>query len=206
MARSQQSGAGWWQRLAGGLHARRERQAATEALYRTVVGQAREPFLFAEFQVPDTREGRLEMVLLHAVLVLRRLQLEGEAGRALAQALFDLMFADIDQHMREWGVGDLSVGKQVKRVAESFYARAAAVEPALAAADAEALVPILTRNVYGGGDAHLASARRLAGYLVEQAAWLQRLPVDPRLGRLAFRPSSPTAPGPGDNALQKPPD
>ena len=130
-------------RLRTGLAGRSARQAAAHALYLRLVARARDPFLFRTLGVPDTREGRLESVLLHAMLVMRRLQREGEPGQRLAQALFDLMFADIDRHMREWGVGDLSVGKRVKAVAQSFYAQAGAAEPALTTGDAAALVPVL---------------------------------------------------------------
>jgi cytochrome b pre-mRNA-processing protein 3 len=191
VAGEQQSAAGWWQRLTGGVQARRERRSAAETLYASLVRQAREPFLFAELEAPDTREGRLEMVLLHAVLVLRRLQQEGEAGRTLAQVLFDLMFADIDQHLREWGVGDLSVGKEVKKVAQTFYARAAAMEPGLADGEPESLVPVLLRNLYGDDEGSIGPARGLATYLVGQSAWLREQSVDLRQGRILFRATSP---------------
>jgi cytochrome b pre-mRNA-processing protein 3 len=169
---------------------RRHRRAIVYRLYTALVAQARAPFLFTELAVPDTREGRLESLSLHAILLLRRLQAEGAEGRALAQELFDLMFADIDQHMREWGVGDLSVGKQVKRVAETFYARASALDAGLAAGEPEWLVEPLARNVYGdlaGGDA----ARRLSAYLLRQEAWLARLQGTPLLaGELRFDPAA----------------
>lgn len=186
MAEEQQAGGGWLQRVAAALEARNGRQAAAKLLYAALVRQAREPFLFAELQVPDTRDGRLEMVLLHAVVVMRGLQQAGEPGVALSQALFDWMFADIDQHLREWGVGDLSVGKQVKRIAQVFYARAAALDPALAAADPEPLVPVLLHNVYGGDQSGLAPARALARYLVDQAAALRAQPGELLAGRPAF--------------------
>jgi cytochrome b pre-mRNA-processing protein 3 len=88
------------------------------------------------------------MVGLHAILVMRRLRAEGRQGRIAAQALFDLMFQDVDGHLREWGVGDLSVGKQVKRLAHNFLGRAAALDPLLDGADPAALEAVLQRNVY----------------------------------------------------------
>jgi cytochrome b pre-mRNA-processing protein 3 len=172
----------WWRRLATALGGeggaeRRRRRAAALALYRALVERARDPFLFERLGVPDTREGRLEAVMLHAILVMRRLQTAGGAGRALSQELFDLMFADIDQHMREWGVGDLSVGRNVKKVAQTFYARAAALEPALADGDPDALVPVLARNVYGVEPTEAPpAALGLGRYLVGQAARLRGQP------------------------------
>jgi cytochrome b pre-mRNA-processing protein 3 len=182
-------------RLRTGLAGRSARQAAAHALYLRLVAQARDPFLFRALGVPDTREGRLESVLLHAMLVMRRLQREGEPGRRLAQALFDLMFADVDRHMREWGVGDLSVGKRVKAVARSFYAQAGAAEPALASGDAAALVPLLARNVYEADPTAVPRAGELAAYILEQAAWLDGLPAAALLaGEATFRSAESPAP------------
>ncbi len=187
----------WWRRVAGDVRtrqaARRARRETAHALYHALVTQAREPAFYAELGVPDTREGRLEMVMLHAILVVRRLRGEGLAGRELAQALFDLMFDDIDRHMREWGVGDLSVGKHVKRVAQTFYARAGALEPALQdGGDTQALVTVLARNLYGRDEAAgEAGTRRLAGYLAAQAEALDGRPgADLLAGRLLWAPAA----------------
>jgi cytochrome b pre-mRNA-processing protein 3 len=147
-------------RRAGGLavwaERRRARRAHAEAahrLYDEVVKQARTPRLYSELGVPDTPEGRFEMVALHAALLMRRLRAAGGPGRALGQALFDLMFADMDASMRELGVGDLGVGKQVQRLAGQFYARLAALDDAFGKDDMSALGPILRANVYHGGPA-----------------------------------------------------
>jgi cytochrome b pre-mRNA-processing protein 3 len=142
-------------RRAGGLAAwaerRRAHAEAAHRLYDEVVKQARTPRLYSELGVPDTPEGRFEMVALHAALLIRRLRAAGGPGRALGQALFDLMFADMDASMRELGVGDLGVGKQVQRLAGQFYARLAAVDDAFGKDDMSALDPILRANVYHGG-------------------------------------------------------
>lgn len=200
--------ASWWRRLTTGAKARRARRAAAMQLYRAIVAQAREPFLYAGLGAPDTREGRLELVALHAILAIRRLRTEGAAGRDLAQELFDTHFADVDRLLREWGVGDLSVGKHVKRVAQSFYARAAALEPGLRDGDARALAPALARNVFGTGDGAVgakdesgggqgdvarawaeAKGEALARYLLAQAAVLADQPAGPLLaGQVRFAP------------------
>lgn len=212
-----QAGAGaapvpWWRRavagVAAGRRARRVRRETAAALYRGIVARARDPGFYAELGVPDTREGQLEMVILHAILAVRRLQAEALEGRELAQALFDLMFDDVDRHMREWGVSDLSVGKHVKRVAQTFYARAGAVEQALQAGDTEALLPVLARNVYGRDEAvGDAATLRLARYLVAQAAALAPQPgADVLAGRIAWSPDIPPA-GEADGAHpQRDPD
>ena len=124
-----------------------------------VVNEARTPRLYGELGVPDTPEGRFEMVALHAALLIRRLRAEAAAGHALGQALFDLMFADMDASMRELGVGDLGVGKQVKRLAGQFYARLAALDGAFGGGDRALSSRCCGANVYHGGPA----AERRAG-------------------------------------------
>ena len=125
---------GWrrlWQRLRHASRARDARRQVAEQLYHAVVKQARRPVWYRELGVPDTPEGRFEMIALHAALVLRRLRREGMAGQALGQLLFDAMFVDLDGSLRELGVSDLSVGKYIKRLAGNFYARLAALDEGL---------------------------------------------------------------------------
>jgi cytochrome b pre-mRNA-processing protein 3 len=146
---------GWrrlWQRLrhAGRAHDARRRVAGQ--LYHSVVKQARRPVWYRDLGVPDTPEGRFEMIALHVALVLRRLRGEGMAGQSLGQQLFDAMFVDLDGSLRELGVSDLSVGKYVKRLAGNFYARLAALDEGLGDATSEGrpLHAMLRANVYAG--------------------------------------------------------
>ena len=127
------------------------RRNVAELLYRDLVNQARMPLFYRELGVPDTPEGRFEMVSLHVALVVRRLRAAGAPGSALAQELFDLMFADMDESLRHIGIGELSVGKQIKRLAGHFYARLHALDRALTAVPAAPLAPMLSTNVYHGG-------------------------------------------------------
>lgn len=164
------------------------RRRAAERLYSALVSQARTPALFGTLGVPDTPEGRFEALALHAALVIRRLRFAGPAGQALGQELFDLMFIDVDVNLRELGVGDLSVGKYVKRLARNFYARLAVLDAALAGADGDAVVPMLEANVYRGGqppsEVQLAA---LADYLWATAAALEAQDVDRLLaGEVSF--------------------
>ena len=101
----------------------RARREVAERVYRDLVKQARTPLFYRDLGVPDTPEGRFEMVGLHAALVVRRLRSAGAPGSALAQELFDLLFADVDEGLRHIGIGDLAVGKHVRRLAGYFYAR-----------------------------------------------------------------------------------
>ncbi len=119
-----------------------------QALYLAVVEQARRSEFYRDSGVPDTIDGRFDMILLHAFLLLRRLRGTGKRGDRLAQALFDAMFADMDRNLREMGVGDLSVGKRVKKMVAAFYGRIAAYDSGLDT-DEAALGAALGRNLYG---------------------------------------------------------
>ncbi len=129
-----------WSKRQVGLDPRPSPLAASaDALYAAAVGQARRPEFYLHLGVPDTPDARLELIQLHVILLLRRLQRGSEADQALGQALFDAFFLDLDRSLREGGVGDLSVGKWIKKLGQQFYARVAAVEGALEQDDEAAL-------------------------------------------------------------------
>ena len=135
-------------------------------LYGAAVAAARDPFLYATVGVPDTLDGRFDLVGLHVFLVIRHLQTQPRPGPELAQAVFDAMFRDMDVNLREMGVGDLSVGTKVKLMWEAFHGRATAYAAALDADDGAALQAALVRNVWRGattgGDPALLAAIVLA--------------------------------------------
>src|SRR3954470_5263083 len=131
-----------------------------EAIYGMIVTQAREPLFYRDLGVPDTVNGRFDLLLLHLWLVLRRLKSVG-SGTALSQALFDHFCSDMDDNLREMGVGDLTVPKRMQKFGEAFYGRAAAYDRALEAG-AEPLAQALCKNILDGAD--IGHARQLAAY------------------------------------------
>ncbi|NJM30928.1 MAG: ubiquinol-cytochrome C chaperone [Rhizobiales bacterium] len=141
-------------------------------LYGAIVAAARHPSHYADLGVADTVDGRFEMVCLYLYLVLARLK--GENREEFRGELTDEFFADMDRALREMGVGDLSVGKKVRRMAESFYGRVSAYEAA--GEDEAALAPALARNVYAESDARHAPA--LAARARSVARKLASLPVE----------------------------
>ena len=112
----------------------RPARLAGEALYEAATHQARQPAFYARLQAPDTVEGRFELYTLHVVLLLHRLKGLDTGTAAIAQALFDAYLQALDDALREMGVGDLSVGKKMRKLGEAFYGRAKAYDAALAAA------------------------------------------------------------------------
>jgi len=129
------------------------------------------------------------MIVLHAYIVIRRLRELGEEGGRIAQSLFDQMFADMDRNLREIGVGDLSVGKQVKRMAKRFYGSVEAYDRGLAADDDDALSTALERNVIGREGEPTKAARALALYLRREIGALENAGDRELLaGRIDFGP------------------
>jgi cytochrome b pre-mRNA-processing protein 3 len=142
---------------------RRNSQARTiHALYGAIVAQARSVAFYADYRVPDTVEGRFDLIVLHLVLLLNRLGRSAEAWRGLGQELFDAFCGDLDANLREMGVGDLAVPKRMQAFAEAFYGRQAAYLAALEAADQRVFEKALARNIFPGGDE--AGTAQLARY------------------------------------------
>ncbi len=150
--------------LRGGRH-----QRAAHELYCRLVAAARAPYFYTTLAVPDTLDGRFDLVGLYAFLVIRRLQAAPPPGPAVAQAVFDAMFSDMDLNLREMGVSDLSVGKRVKQMWEAFHGRATAYQGPLAAGDAALLAEALARNVWRGAADPDAAARLARLALAEDA-------------------------------------
>jgi cytochrome b pre-mRNA-processing protein 3 len=154
---------------------RRDPRARTiAALYGAIVAQARRPVFYAVLGVPDTVEGRFEMVALHLALLCRRLGRDGAAGRPLSQGVFDMFCRDMDDHLREMGVSDLRVPKTMRKLGEAFYGRLDAYDRALAEESDRALAVALARNVLDGAS---AAAPRLAAYVRAAARRLDAVPL-----------------------------
>ena len=139
-----------------------------EAIYGMIVTQAREPLFYRDLAVPDTVNGRFDLLVMHLWIVLHRLR-PVEGGAELSQALFDLFCADMDANLREMGVGDLTVPKRMRTIGEAFYGRVAAYDRAFSEG-AESLAQALCRNILDGQ--HIDQARRLSAYAAAAIASL----------------------------------
>ncbi len=135
---------------------------ATE-LYGRLVAQARTPAFYAGHGAPDTPEGRLELIVLHLVLLLRRLSKEGEASSGLAQAVSEAFVTDMDDCMREMGVSDISVARKVKKAAAALFDRGRDYGAALDTGDRATLSALVATHIHGTAEP-AAGARRIAAY------------------------------------------
>lgn len=137
---------------------------AATALYEAVVAQARQPAFYLRCGLPDSLDGRFEMIALHSFIVLRRLRALGEAADEVAQVFVDTLVLDLDRSLREMGVGDLGVGKRVKRMAAGFHGRITAYDQGLASGPEE-LEAALRRNVFGTTSPEPWQVSAMAAYL-----------------------------------------
>ncbi|MBR0705046.1 ubiquinol-cytochrome C chaperone family protein [Bradyrhizobium liaoningense] len=131
-----------------------------EAIYGMIVTQAREPIFYRDLGVPDTVNGRFDLLLLHLWLLLRRLRTV-QSATELSQALFDRFCEDMDDNLREMGVGDQTVPKRMRAFGEAFYGRVQAYDQAMEG-DGEALAAAICKNILNG--AGMDQARQLAAY------------------------------------------
>lgn len=156
------------------LFAPSRRARVCQALFAHVTAAARDPAYFGDGKTPDTPDGRFEVLTLFSFLLFRRLKGEGPEAEEVSQEVFNALFKSFDQALRDLGVGDLSVGKRIRKLAESFYGRIAVYDAALDSPDADALADALARNVLGqdSADAGGAFARELAE---SGRAWLEAL-------------------------------
>jgi cytochrome b pre-mRNA-processing protein 3 len=143
-------------------------------LYGAIVAQARLPVFYLR-GVPDTVDGRFDLIVLHLFLVTRRLEKGTPHSVGLARALFDHFCRDLDDNLREMGVSDLAVPRRMRDFASAYFGRAKAYERALAG-EAD-LAAALARNVFSRDNADVG-AQWLASYMTQQAAALDREPLE----------------------------
>lgn len=153
------------------------REVIAQRLYAALTAQARRPDFYRSCGIPDTIDGRFEMVTLHAFLLFRRLKGHGEKAGAVAQAVYDVMFGDFDASVREMGAQDLGVGRRIKFMTEAMNGRFAAYEAGLAQGQAQ-LELALKRNLYGTTEPVEECLKRMADYMRRADAELAALPVD----------------------------
>lgn len=154
------------------LFKRKQPTAEAGLAYDRIVTQARLPYFYLAGGVPDTLDGRFDLVVLHAFLVMNRTNGQGEAAERFGQTLFDIMFSDMDANLRSIGVSDLRVGKKVKEMARAFYGRSVAYRDALADPDEDVLRESLRRNLYRQIDADDNAVTSMADYARSQALTL----------------------------------
>ncbi|MDX2095075.1 MAG: ubiquinol-cytochrome C chaperone family protein [Alphaproteobacteria bacterium] len=153
--------------------------AGVEATYIALLAAARNPFFYEDLGVPDTLDGRFELIVLHLFLLQHRL-VEPRADTtttAFAQFLSEAFFNDMDNSLRELGVADTGVSKRIKKMGAAYHGRLQAYSAGLA--DATVLRAALARNLYGTvAQGDVALLDRLGRYVETMAARLAQSEVD----------------------------
>ena len=181
------------------LKRRLDRGQTARKLYGSIVTQARRRAFYADWRVPDTPQGRFEMILLHLALMVRRLTREGAAGQRLARALNEEFIADMDDTMREMTFGDLAVPREIKQVTAALLDRHEAYSAALSMPDDARLQETLAAQLQYLGAGGQLGIVGLAGYMRRAASMLDR----ERGARVLAgdhhwpEPDSPARPSPG---------
>ncbi len=156
-------------------------------LYEEVVKQARQSIFYSELKVPDTPDGRYDMIMIHAFLLLYRLKKDHRATATISQTVFDLLFEDMDKNLREMGFGDVGVSNRVKDMAKAFYGRIAAYEDGLSCAG-DQLETAIKRNVYRNTSVAQEKIAKLCDYIRGEADNLAAQSTKELLdGKLVFR-------------------
>ncbi len=174
----------------------RDQRAATD-LYSHIIRQARQPEFYAGFAVPDTLDGRFDMVVLHVFLVMRRLKGHSDAA-GCARSLIEVATADFERSLRELGAGDQGISRRVATMAGGMRGRLKAYDAALAGED-QALEIALDNNLYGTVlETKPETLSIMAGYVRRQSESLAAQPLDDLLaGKIRFD-EPPEVPKTGD--------
>jgi cytochrome b pre-mRNA-processing protein 3 len=164
-----------------GFFRRKNQDNQVAALYANIVKRARHPSFYKFGEVNDTFDGRFELLSLHVHIVLRDLRRRGLGREAQGQALFDTFFQDLDQGLRESGVGDMGISKKIRRMAEAFYGRAAAYDDVMIGSPCsheslEELTQMINRNFFDG--AKIKPAENLAAYVIALDKFLSKAALD----------------------------
>lgn len=167
-----------------------EENKAAKRLYDSIVKQARQKEFYSSYSVPDTVEGRFEMVALHLFLFVQRLKSENQKDHNVGKLVLETFFSEMDATLREMGVGDMGVPKKMRKISDSFFGRAYSYSEALESGDIEQLKKAIERNIY----AYYQGEKKIDGsysendltgiseYILESYKAVCKNPIDELLG------------------------
>ena len=168
------------------------------ALYGAAAVQARRAEFYRDAAVPDTLDGRFELLILHLALIMLRLRtVRGRDSARMRQHLFDFLGADMDRNLREMGIGDMGISRRVKAMGQAFYGRLASYDSALTQPESArrgALMTALDKNLYGTVPTVPEALCRMADYIAQSHAMLDLCPYEKLLrGAFVFENPSQTS-------------
>ncbi len=150
---------------------RRIRNAAP--LYAAIVARGREPHWYLEGDVPDTMDGRFDMIAAVLTTVLLRIEADPDSA-VTGVALTECFIEDMDAQLREQGIGDVGLGKYVGQMVSMLGGRLTAYREGLASGD---LAPALARNLYRGTPPGPMALAHVAGTLTHLSEQVRAVPI-----------------------------
>ena len=158
-------------------------------LYTIVINQARRKEFYLNYGVADTIDGRFDMILLHSYLLFNRLKTNPKKTKKIAQAVFDLMFADMETNLRELGVGDIGVSHRIKGMVRAFYGRVKVYDEGLSEENPSVLEQALVRNLFRKTTPKIYQIQKLSDYIRNENKFLNTQTISDLLaGNLFFNP------------------
>ena len=168
---------------------RAARKEAAEKIYDAIVAQSRNPAFYLRCGVPDTLSGRFDMLVIHMFVVLQILKLGGREGQLLAQEIVEAFIREMDTMVRDLGVSDRNVPKEVRKIAQLFYGQLLAYSTALQRNDTKGLASEVWKSFQSGEGAASASiaADSISTYMRQAIKNIQEMPLNMLLqGNIRF--------------------
>jgi cytochrome b pre-mRNA-processing protein 3 len=168
---------------------RAARKEAAEKIYDAIVAQSRNPAFYLRCGVPDTLSGRFDMLVIHMFVVLQILKLGGREGQLLAQEIVEAFIREMDTMVRDLGVSDRNVPKEVRKIAQLFYGQLLAYSTALQRNEAKGLANEVWKSFQSGEGASSASiaAEAISTYMRQAIKNIQEMPLNMLLqGNIRF--------------------
>jgi cytochrome b pre-mRNA-processing protein 3 len=154
------------------LKKRSETASRAKKLYGSVVAAARQPAFYGNIGVPDTPEGRFDLIALHLYLAIEGSTIIEPAADDLRRRSIEFFVEDMDDCMREMGVGDLTVPKKVKRAAAAFYERATSYHRDLTSEEEGSLAANIARTLLAEAANKYSASTALSHYVKKAASAL----------------------------------
>ncbi len=149
-------------------------------IYYKIVNISRNSDFYSKYKVPDTTDGRFEILLLHLIILIRKLKKDRKEH--VSQSIVDLMFSSIDLSFREEGVGDLSIPKKMKKVGMVFYGRSSSLEEIMDTQDIlkkkKLLDDYFLRNAFSSDDSCKKNANELSKYTIAFEGLIEKVSLN----------------------------
>ena len=151
----------------------------SRVLYKLIVEQARTKAFYINLKVPDTIDGRFELVVLHFFLLERRLDKKIKKDQLIYKELLEIMYKDFDMSLREMGVGDLSVKKKIYHITEAFSGRLFAYREFSKKNNINEIRATIKRNIYGTiKNIDEKYIKILKAYIFDSMDYLDKIKID----------------------------